>query len=83
MTTTASTTRVAAVRPTAAHTPREEEDAVVSAAAETFAPLAEALGAGVAAVLGCTLLSGGTKVPTGCTVGAALKPQSSSEDASR
>ncbi len=81
MITAASSTSVAAVIPAAVHSPREDEEAATGAAAAVDRGVAED---GCAlALLAATWLSGGTRVPTGWTVGAALKPQSSSEAASR
>ena len=80
MISTASTSAVPTVSPAAVHTPREEDEVVAASAVDTCVPgvAADADGAGFG-----NWLSGGTSVPTGCAVGAALKPQSSSEAASR
>jgi hypothetical protein len=77
---TASTSAVPAVSPAAVHTPREEDEAVAASAVDACVPgvAAEADGVDFG-----SRLSGGTSVPTGCAVGAALKPQSSSEAAWR
>jgi hypothetical protein len=81
MTTRASSSAEPAATAAAVHAPPEEEP-VAAAAACSPGPAAFTVPLGVAEACG-TLLSGGTSVPTGCTVGAALKPQSSSDAASR
>jgi len=77
-----STTSVAAASPAAVHRPRAAEP-VVCAATDTGRALAETPGDADGDALLATLLSGGTRVPTGLTLGAALKPQSSRDAASR
>lgn len=80
MITAASTTSVAAVIPAAVHSPRDDEE---DGAAATAVRPSVAVAVGVDALGEGSWLSGGTRVPTGLTAGAALKPQSSSDAASR
>lgn len=83
--TTPSSSAVPAASPTAVHSP-PFEDAAVATAASAGRPAVPAVPPAVPVAEGAgrgSLLSGGTSVPTGRTTGAALKPQSSSEAASR
>lgn len=82
MTISASSTAVAAARPTAVHRACDH-DADDAEVAPAVCPCRSggifAVGAGVFG----SLLSGGTSVPTGETLGSALNPQSSSAAPSR
>jgi hypothetical protein len=83
MTTAASTATVTAAIPAAVHTPRDDEDALAVLAVVANRSCFEPDDDFPAACWCATLLSGGASVPTGCTVGAALNPQSSRAAPSR